>query len=138
MKKVLISGGWDIMHYNHVKTLRMAKEFGDYLIVNVVSDERMKLKKGPLRPLIPLQERMNILKELRCVDEVISIAGNDYPLFRAINLANPDIVLINTDEKPDISIEQKYCDENGVQLIPIHRIDDSVSTTKLIERLRNI
>lgn len=136
MKKILISGGWDLMHDNHVKTLRMVKELGDYLIVNVLSDERMKLKKGPQRPLIPLAERMDILKELRCVDEVISIPGEGYPLYDAIAITQPDIVCVNIDETTDTAHERKYCDIHGIRFIGIHRIDDGVSTTKLIERLK--
>lgn len=126
------------MHYNHVKTLRMVKELGDYLVVNVVSDERMKVKKGKHRPLLPLNERMNILRELRCVDEVISIPGTDYPLFAAIREARPDIVCINDDENPNLEKEQEFCYQQGVNLVRIHRIDDSVSTTKLIERLKQL
>lgn len=137
MKKVLISGGWDLMHYNHVKTLQMCKEMGDYLIVNVLSDERMKHKKGENRPLIPLEERMGILRELRCVDEVISIPGKEYPLYKAIAQIEPDIVCINIDEQPDIKNEIAFGKQFGAEVVGIHRIDDSVSTTKLIERLKN-
>ena len=136
MKKVLISGGWDLLHYNHVLTLKRAKSFGDYLVVNVISDERMKLKKGEGRPFYPLKERMMILNELRCVDEVISIPGTEYPLFRAIEQTRPNIVLINTTENQDISKEKEFCKKLGVQLIEIERIDDGVSTTKLINLLR--
>ena len=92
MKKVLISGGWDLLHYNHILTLKKAKSFGDYLVVNTMSDERMKLKKGEDRPFYPLRERMMILSELKCVDEVISVPGTEYPLFKAIEQARPDIV----------------------------------------------
>lgn len=136
MKRVLISGGWDLMHYNHVKTLQLAKSFGDHLIVNVLSDARMRAKKGKDRPLIPAKERMGVLLELRCVDEVISVPGEAYPLYQAIDLVKPDIVLINIDEQPDIRKEKAYCDASGVELIGIHRIDNGVSTTKILEKLR--
>lgn len=136
MKKGLISGGWDLMHYNHVKTLQMVKAKCDYLIVNVLSDERMKAKKGSDRPLIPLKERMGILKELRSVDEVISIPGEDYPLYKAIDMVKPDFVFINIDEQPDILKEVEYCKGTNTEVVGIHRIDDGISTTKLIKLLR--
>lgn len=134
--KVLISGGWDLMHYNHIKTLQMVKQLGSYLVVNVLSDERMRAKKGKDRPFIPLRERMAILTELKCVDEVISIPGVEYPLFHAIEQVKPDIVCINIDEQPDIAKEKAYCAASNITLYSIHRIDDGVSTTKLIELLR--
>lgn len=136
MKKVLISGGWDLMHYNHILVLRYAKTFGDYLVVNVMSDERMRAKKGDGRPLVPLQQRMAILSELRCVDEVIGIAGEGYPLFSAIELAKPNIVLINVTENQDVSDEKQFCAERGIELVEIERLNDGVSTTDLIERWR--
>lgn len=136
MKKILISGGWDIMHYNHVLTLQRAKALGDYLVVNVLSDERMKFKKGEGRPLIPLKERMLILAELKSVDEVMSIPGKEYPLYKAIDLAKPDAICINVDEQADVTKEQEYCDAHGVELIKIHRIDDGISTTKLLEMFK--
>ena len=137
MLKVLISGGWDLMHDNHVQTLRKAKEFGDYLVVNVLSDERMHKKKGIHRPFQPLAERMNVVRELRCVDEVISIPGEKYPLYKAIDAAKPDIVLINIDEQPDISNEENYCRARRIRVIGLHRIDEGVSTTKLVEILKS-
>lgn len=137
MRKVLISGGWDLMHVNHIKTLRAAKAMGDFLVVNVLSDERMKAKKGPNRPITPLAERMEIMRELRCVDQVICIPGDQYPLFKAIDYVQPDIVCINIDEQPNIDVEVAYCKNSKTEVVGIQRIDDGVSTTKLIERFKN-
>lgn len=138
MKIGFISGGWDLMHYNHVKTLNMVKKQCDKLIVNVLSDERMIKKKGPNRPLIPLKERMYIVSNIRCVDEVMSIPGEDYPIFKAIDQVEPDFIFINIDEQPDISKEVEYCKGKRTKIVPIHRIDDGISTTKLIETFKTL
>ena len=79
MKKVLTGGFFDLMHYAHVLTLRRAKAMGDYLVVYVASDELARKKKGEGRPIIPLQERMETIRELRCVDEVVTIPGDEDP-----------------------------------------------------------
>lgn len=135
--RVLISGGWDLMHYNHVKTLQNAKKYGDYLIVNVLTDKRMRFKKGEGRPLIPLKQRMEVLRAMAVVDEVICVDnGKEYPLLKAIDKVKPDIVLINIDEQKDISEEVKHCEESNTRVIGIHRIDNGISTTKLFARFK--
>lgn len=136
MTRVLISGGWDLMHYNHVLILRHAKSLGDWLTVHCVSDERMRLKKGEDRPFMKLRERIEVLEELRCVDEVITVPGDHYPLFDAIDMAKPDIVLINVTENPDISKERAYCAERGIKLVEVERINEGVSTSALLARMK--
>ncbi len=134
MKRVLISGGWDLMHYNHLLTLRHAKTLGDWLSVHVLSDERMREKKGDNRPFMPVIDRMAILWEFRCVDDVFSIPGKDYPLFKAIEKCSPDIVVLNQTEQKDLSKEAVYCDERGIKIVYVERINDGVSTTSLMEK----
>mgnify|MGYP002624665115 CR=1 FL=1 len=64
-------GTFDVFHIGHLNLLKNAKAQCDYLLVGVNTDELVasyKMKKS----IIPLEERMAILAELRCVDEVIS------------------------------------------------------------------
>ena len=139
MKKVLIGGFFDLMHYAHVLTLKKAKAMGDYLVVFVASDELAKKKKGDSRPIIPLAERMEIVRELRCVDEVVTLPGDHYELAELLDMVKPDMVLLNVSEYSDLSKEEQYCKDRGVELVKIERIvpESGLDTTKIIEKIKN-
>ena len=64
------AGAFDLFHIGHLNLLKRSKEKCDYLIVGVTSDELIERTKNK-KPIIPLDERIQILKELRCVDEVV-------------------------------------------------------------------
>ena len=68
MKKIITFGTFDLFHIGHLNILKRAKEQGDYLIVGVSSDELNK-KKGKIT-VIPLKDRMEIVKSITYVDEV--------------------------------------------------------------------
>lgn len=59
----------DLLHIGHLKALQQAKALGDYLVVGVLTDEATMAYKR--RPIIPLSERMELIANLRCVDDVI-------------------------------------------------------------------
>lgn len=69
MKIVLAHGCFDILHYGHLQYLKSAKRLGDFLIVSVTADKFVN--KGPGRPVFTLRQRMEMLKALRFVDQVI-------------------------------------------------------------------
>jgi glycerol-3-phosphate cytidylyltransferase len=62
-------GAYDLFHIGHLNLLRHAAEHCDHLIAGVVSDEMLVLTKGRA-PVVPLTERMEIVRSLRIVDEV--------------------------------------------------------------------
>ena len=67
---VLANGVFDLLHVGHVRYLTGAREAGRALLVAVNSDASARALKGPGRPFLPLEERMEILAALRCVDWV--------------------------------------------------------------------
>ena len=69
MKKVYTSGVFDLFHVGHVSVLNKAKQFGDYLIVGVHSDEDVESYKRT--PIISCEQRCEIIRNMKCVDEVI-------------------------------------------------------------------
>ncbi|MES2575417.1 MAG: adenylyltransferase/cytidyltransferase family protein [Bacteroidota bacterium] len=69
-RKMYTSGCFDIFHYGHLNILKQSKEICDYLIVGVSTDELIKKEKGRL-PVIPFHERINVVKAIKYVDEVI-------------------------------------------------------------------
>ena len=62
-------GAYDLFHVGHLNILRHARERCDYLIAGVVSDEMCELTKG-VRPMIPLAERLELVRSVRYVDQV--------------------------------------------------------------------
>ncbi|GAA4626163.1 adenylyltransferase/cytidyltransferase family protein [Cellulomonas oligotrophica] len=64
-------GAYDLFHVGHLNILRHAKRRCDYLIAGVVADEVLETTKGR-RPMVPLAERMEIVKHISYVDEVVA------------------------------------------------------------------
>src|SRR4051812_17124254 len=62
-------GAYDLFHIGHLNLLRHARAYCDHLIAGVVSDEMLAHTKGRV-PVVPLAERMEIVRSLRIVDEV--------------------------------------------------------------------
>ena len=67
---VTTNGVFDLLHVGHVRYLQQARSLGDVLVVGVNSDACTRLLKGPERPLVSQDERMELLAALACVDYV--------------------------------------------------------------------
>jgi len=67
---VLANGIFDLIHVGHVRYLTGAKQSGTTLLVAVNSDASARRLKGPGRPLTPLEERIEVVAALECVDWV--------------------------------------------------------------------
>lgn len=63
-------GTFDLFHIGHLNLLKRAKEQCDYLVVGCIDDESAHFRKGK-KPIVPIEERIEILAALSCVDEVI-------------------------------------------------------------------
>ena len=91
----LANGGFDLLHVGHVRYLHAAKQLGGRLIVAVNSDESMRSLKGQGRPLIPAEERSEIVAALADVDAVVIFPEPD--VRRLIQEIRPDIHAKGTD-----------------------------------------
>src|ERR1700761_5881864 len=69
-------GAFDLFHVGHLSLLRRAKERCDYLIAGVVADEGLIKHKG-VTPVVPLSERLEIVRNIRCVDAAHAAMTND-------------------------------------------------------------
>jgi len=67
---VLTNGHFDVLHVGHVDCLQRARALGDVLIVGLNSDASTRLLKGEKRPIVPQEERAQLLAALQCVDYV--------------------------------------------------------------------
>jgi D-beta-D-heptose 7-phosphate kinase/D-beta-D-heptose 1-phosphate adenosyltransferase len=90
---VLTSGSFDLIHLGHVKYLARAKEFGDVLAVGVDSDAKIRRRKGEDRPMVPEQERLEMLAYQRPVD-LIYLKHDDDERWALIKAAKPDVLVL--------------------------------------------
>ena len=75
----MASGGcFDLLHTGHSRTLAAARSLGDCLIVLLNSDDSVRGLKGPSRPIVPAEERAEMLMALGCVDAVV-VFDDDNP-----------------------------------------------------------
>jgi D-beta-D-heptose 7-phosphate kinase/D-beta-D-heptose 1-phosphate adenosyltransferase len=92
-KIVLTQGVFDMVHIGHARYCDKAKEYGDILIVGVDSDEKVRLRKGPDRPVVPQDERMEMLTYLKSVDLVV-LKEKDSPTHSLIEVVRPDVLVM--------------------------------------------
>lgn len=74
MKKILVGGCFDLLHFGHIQFLTEAKKLGDHLVVALESDENVRRMKGNTRPIHTQAQRQAMLESLSVVDEVIPLA----------------------------------------------------------------
>ena len=129
MKQIIVNGTFDIVHSGHLALLNYARSLGDYLIVAIDSDRRVKELKGADRPVNTQAERQELLSNLRSVDEV--------------RIFDSDQELVNIIAECDIMV--KGSDYRGRPIVGEHAISDIVfferihgfSTTEKIQHIAN-
>jgi len=110
VKIVLTQGSYDLVHIGHARYLETAKKQGDILIVGVDDDKKIQARKGPERPIVPQDERMEMVLHLRPVDIVVLKKWKD-PKWHLIKTVRPDVLVATKDtySKKEIKQLKKYC-----------------------------
>ena len=70
-KTVFVNGTFDILHRGHLDLLEYARSQGDKVVVGIDSDDRVREKKGPTRPVNTAEDRAHMLQSLKFVDHVL-------------------------------------------------------------------
>ncbi len=108
---ILANGNFDLLHVGHVRYLRGAKELGGKVVVAINSDESVRTLKGEGRPIMPAEERAEIVAALADVDAVVIFPELDVrALIREIR---PDIQAKGTDYTEDSVPERDAVAEHG-------------------------
>lgn len=135
MKTVFTNGVFDILHRGHIELLHFSKSQGDYLIVAIDSDERVKSRKGNDRPINTFLDRKFLLESIKYVDIVVG--------FNTIE----DLRILHKNYEPDVVVkgsdwDEKYirkmdgiCDKSKIMLYPLV---DKYSTTNTINKIKCI
>ena len=132
-KVVFTNGCFDILHPGHTRYLFSARELGDYLIVAVNSDWSVKAIKGEERPVMPQEERAEVLAALSCVDGVV-IFDEDNPL-QMIKYLMPDILVKGGDWEEDEIIGADVVRKSGGKVRRIEYVY-GFSTTEIIKKIK--
>ncbi|MDE0482755.1 MAG: D-glycero-beta-D-manno-heptose 1-phosphate adenylyltransferase [Candidatus Poribacteria bacterium] len=127
---VTTNGCFDVLHLGHLRYLQAARQLGDLLVVAVNSDNSVRELKGENRPLIPEDERAEMLAGLECVDYVV-IFSESTPI-ELLSELKPNIHVKGGDYKLEQLIEREVVEENGGKVIVGLNVPGK-STTNLIE-----
>lgn len=133
MRRIFVSGCFDILHAGHTMFFKQARALGDHLTVSVASDEVLRLYKGRL-PSLPLDNKVALIESLRDVDRVITSSNMEIPLdFRDSILADKPHVLAVTACDENIRTKFDFCQQHGIELatIPKNMPAHAVSTTSI-------
>ncbi len=132
---VFTNGCFDVIHVGHIRHLKQARDLGDILMVGLNSDSSVRLLKGPGRPLVPENERAEVLAALECVDYV-AFFSEETP-FNIINRVLPDVLVKGGDWPVDKIVGADIVQESGgkVLSLPFHPGKSSSDIIRKIEAL---
>ena len=132
---VFTNGCFDLLHIGHIRYLQSARDLGDVLVVAVNSDQSVRaLDKGPGRPLTPVDQRMEVLAALACVDYVARF-DESTPL-KIIETLQPDVLVKGGDWPIAQIIGREIVEKRGGTVKSIALTPD-ISTSLIIERIQN-
>ena len=116
-KIICVSGYFDPIHVGHLEYFRKSKALGDKLLVIVNNDEQAILKKG--RPFMPVDERIELIKEFKCVDIVTKSIDTDRTVCQTLATLEPkpDYFCNGGDQFNDIIPEAEICKKRNIKLI---------------------
>ena len=122
-------GTFDLLHVGHLALLEYCKTLGDTFIVGVASDKVVGSYKRHT-PVVPLGQRMEMVKALKCVDDVISY--NELEYVSGCKEIDADIFVIGEDwgDKPHNIAVEKYLKSKGKKIVQV-TYNPQTSSTKI-------
>ncbi|NIQ88960.1 MAG: D-glycero-beta-D-manno-heptose 1-phosphate adenylyltransferase [Deltaproteobacteria bacterium] len=131
---VFTNGCFDLLHIGHVRYLQEARQLGDCLVVAVNSDSSVRQIKEPGRPIMPEDQRAEVVAALGCVDWV-TIFDEPDPL-DLIRLLKPDVLVKGTDWSEEEIVGAPEVREAGGQVLRIPLVQGS-STSGIMKKVRS-
>jgi len=129
---VFTNGCFDLLHVGHIRYLEKARGLGDILVVGVNSDQSVRRIKGPFRPILPEDERAEILSGLGCIDYVTLFDELD-PL-ELISSLKPQILVKGGDWTKETTVGKEVVEGLGGKVIILPFVEGA-STSNLIETI---
>ncbi|OGY31612.1 MAG: hypothetical protein A3C02_02460 [Candidatus Andersenbacteria bacterium RIFCSPHIGHO2_02_FULL_45_11] len=135
---VTVNGSFDLLQAGHLDFLEEAKQQGDVLIVGINTDESIRDKKGPTRPIVPQDNRAALLAALICVDYVAIMEGSysDEPHGSFLPAVKSHIH-VNGEEYGPVEgwVEWPVMEKLGIKPYQVKR-RPNLSTTEIIEKIK--
>jgi len=136
MVKVMATGTFDLLHMGHIYYLREAKKLGDKLVVIVALDSTVRKLKH--EPITPEDMRLNIIKELKIVDD--AMLGHENDMYEIVKEVKPDIIALGYDQiHNEKNIEQELKKRKlNVQVVRLPKyegMDDLNGTRRIIGKI---
>jgi D-beta-D-heptose 7-phosphate kinase/D-beta-D-heptose 1-phosphate adenosyltransferase len=129
---VFTNGCFDLLHIGHIRYLEEARALGDFLVVGVNSDSSVRKLKGPQRPVLPEEERAEILSGLGCVDYITLFDEID-PL-KLITSLHPHILVKGGDWTKEQTVGKEVVERSGGEVVIIPFVKGA-STSNLIKTI---
>jgi len=129
--KIIVNGTFDILHRGHIELLEYAKGLGEFLLVCIDTDRRVKELKGQDRPINNQNDRQFMLNSLKSVDAVWTFDSEE-DLENICQMYQPDIMVKGSDYRGKPIVGAKYCKE-----IKFVELVYGYSTTNIIQRIAN-
>lgn len=146
-KIVFCSGSFDLIHAGHALFFEDCKKHGDILIVMVAADHVLKKNKGDGRPVMNQHVRLKMIDSLKPVDYCFldKVSPKDEEPLACLDVIigelKPDVYVINEDAS-NIPYRENMVKKHGTKLVILPRTApkefEEISTTKLIEKIRNL
>lgn len=124
-----VCGAYDLFHVGHLRLLKRCKEHCDYLIVGIDSDELVEHYKN-IKPWIPEEERLEIVKAVRYVDDAVIVDYHNAETKNAWELYQFDVQFCGDDHEERLQDTKKYLQSLGSDMV-FFPYTMSTSSTKI-------
>ena len=136
MVKVMATGTFDLLHMGHIYYLKEAKKLGDELVVVIARDSTVRRLKH--EPVTPEDMRLNLIKELKMVDE--ALLGHEDDMYSVLKEIKPDIIALGYDQihdekKIEQELRKRKLAAKVVRLPKYSKIEDLDGTRRIIEKI---
>ncbi|UCD02359.1 MAG: FAD synthase [Promethearchaeota archaeon] len=142
-RRVLIAGTFDLIHVGHIYLINEAAKLGDVYVV-VATDRNRELFSGE-RPIIPQEQRLEVIKNIKNVKDA-RLGRSDNNTLKTVEEINPDIILLGPDQKYSIEILKEGLKAKGLNHIEVKRLktyydkydlhSSSLIKQKIVERYK--
>ncbi|HET7106625.1 MAG TPA: D-glycero-beta-D-manno-heptose 1-phosphate adenylyltransferase [Candidatus Acidoferrum sp.] len=132
---VFTNGCFDLLHPGHIQLLEAARALGDALVVGINSDESVRALKGAGRPVIPEQERAEILANFECVDAVVVF--DELTPQKTVAALVPDVLVKGGDWPGNQIVGREEVEAAGGKVERIE-IVEGYSTTEILRRIQSL
>jgi D-beta-D-heptose 7-phosphate kinase/D-beta-D-heptose 1-phosphate adenosyltransferase len=132
-KKIVFTNGcFDLLHVGHIRYLEKARSLGDVLVVGLNTDRSVQTIKGPHRPILPEEERGEVLSGLWCVD-YITLFDEPTPLELIASL-RPDVLVKGGDWSKETTVGREVVEESGGEVVILPFVEGN-SSSNIIETI---